>query len=181
MSTSISIKRKRPLESNDIKTSESTDNKKPRIKYTFDILYDDSMVDRFIKFYQPLIEKKNLDKHTSKTDMDLNKKFKDYIKLVIDNKLWEDQKSFECNSKYKLNDDVTITYSPFSQKYIDYYEDKTFSGKIFYIDSDTDNMLLIERSELSKKDEIVIKSLEQNGCHYFGINRGYEYFIKKID
>lgn len=176
----MSIKRKRSFELDDKKLSDASCNhKKSKSKYTFDILYDDSMVDRFIKFYQPIIKKNNLDEHLLQTDIDLNKKFKDYIKLVVDNKLWVDHESCENNNKYKLNDHVTITYSPFSQKYIDHYENRSFNGIIFYIDADTDNMLLIERSESIKKDEIVIRSLEQDGCHYFGINRGYEYFIKK--
>jgi hypothetical protein len=163
--------------------------------YLFDMLYSKTMAFRFIKLYHPLIKPYiKFDKTFSINDDDVESDgsdsfvavFENYIKIVVEYELWKKVNypsvTFD-NDEYKLGESVNIEYSPFSQKYLDYYDGKAFTGIIIFVDVETENMLLIElpKNPLKlEKDEhkFVIKSLEQDGCDFLGLHKGYCYTIK---
>lgn len=73
----------------------------------------------------------------------------------------------------KIGDAIIVTYTPLSQKYIDIYNKKAFRGTVLYIDKDNDNLL----AWYKHGGKIYVKSLEQDGCSYFGTSRSYIYSI----
>ncbi len=141
------------------------------MNYIFDIIYDESMANRFISCYYPLYENRIIDKNIKK-----NKLIKELLKIIINEEIVIDKNS---KNEYNIGDIIKISYSSDSQKYIDDYEDKGFIGKILFIDDKTDNMFLHKIVE-NNNDCIIIKSLEIEGCHFFGMARGYTYIIEKL-
>ena len=73
-----------------------------------------------------------------------------------------------------IGDKIKVSYLPYSQKYIDYYQ--TIYGKIFYLDIENNNGL-VYRDENNKK---IISSIEKEYCSYFGDTPGYCIYIEKI-
>ena len=83
-----------------------------------------------------------------------------------------DNKKFTRLNDVKIGDHVKITYMPYSQRYIDHYNDETITGVVIFIDHANDDMLL-----LSNDDGFVFSSMERLGCSYYGTTRGYDYTI----
>lgn len=123
-----------------------------------DINNSDATVAKFIKEYK----------------LDAKNCFTEYFKKVIP-VLHHNKKEHEyvALGDLKIGDKIKVTYTPLSQKYIDLYNEKAFSGIVFYIDKENDNLL----AWYKEGDKIIIKSLEQDGCSYFGTSRSYIYSI----
>ena len=102
----------------------------------------------------------------------------DILKVVCKYQLWSKVSNafsgYEDGSNF-IGDVVNITYIPQSQKYIEYYEQENFCGKIIFIDAENDNMFLL--ANINGID--TVKSLERESCHYLGMARGYSFSIKK--
>lgn len=83
-------------------------------------------------------------------------------------------------SDVKNGDVIFVKYYPYSQKYIDYYQQQIW-GKVFFIDVKNDNIFMYyDTYRKSKKKYIrTICSMERDGCSYFGDNRSYDYSIVK--
>lgn len=150
-------------------------------EFVFNIMYKDQMAQRFVDFYDLLANP--IKNKTNDTESSLQTKLETVMRKVIENKLWElvirsddDQKNL-----HQIGDDVRVSYCPASQRYIDHYEEQGFVGKIVFIDRETDNMFFLCISDDKSKEEILIRSLETDGCHFFGMSRGYDYFLEKID
>ena len=132
------------------------------MRFEFDIVNSDKTVYKFIQKYTD----KQIDDHFDFNDLMIN---------VINNKLWKNDNSIFDNT-FKIGDNISVDYCPYSQKYIDYYEEQGFEGKIIFIDNENNNMFVM----LNEPDSIIIKSLERLGCHYFGMTPSYTFFIKKL-
>lgn len=107
-------------------------------------------------------------------DDDLIDIFHEHIKKVIMNNEWSDLKDNNTFDKYTYGTKVDVTYSPLSQRYIDYYDEQGFTGILFYGNKYNDDALFY----YIQNDIIHVKSLERDNCHYMGMGRGYEYYIK---
>lgn len=160
-------------------------------KYKFDINVNIDTINKFIDLYddieikEPKRKKIKLDNDNSDECDDNDeynyKKFYKIIEIVLDKEKWlkidsKDNDNFMFNNKkkYSLGNTINITYCPASQKYIDYYDDEAFTGTIFFVDNDQDNMLLYINNN---DNTITVKSLEREGCHYLGMTRGYSYCL----
>jgi hypothetical protein len=124
----------------------------------------------YSKFYQQNSNKKQ------KITISLDEKYHNFhaliTKVITDNK-WTELKNNNEFKNYIYGSTLNITYSPASQRYIDYYDTQSFNGTLFYGDYESDNALLF----YTNNNIIYIKSIERDGCHYMGMTRGYEYFI----
>lgn len=80
------------------------------------------------------------------------------------------------DKKTKINDYVSFSYMPFSQKYLDEYENLSRFGSIIYIDTIHDDILVWHKSG----NNIVIQSMVVEGCSYFGHSRNYAVFVNKL-
>lgn len=113
----------------------------------------------------------NLLKHISKVNNFKTTKLSYLDNHKLDNK-------FSKISDLKIGDTVEISFVPFSQKYLDYYENEKFRGRIFYINNEFDDMLLYYDNDDSKR---IIKSVYVDGCSYgFDNSLGYFLSIKKL-
>lgn len=146
------------------------------INYIFDLIYNSFTASSFINQYDDLIlEKKLID------EIDTDRKLQAVIKRVIEQELWKNnygKKSINSFDKeYRIGDIVKITYYPESQRYIEYYQDQSFIGRIIFIDDKNDNAFFVVVDD-DNKNNVTVKSLEREGCHYLGMSRGYSYFIE---
>jgi len=157
-------------------------------EYIFDMIYDESLINRFFEKYDII---NNIIKNSDDLDYDyetiIHDIFRKNLKSVIENEKWKtiDQLIINNQTVFKLGDICEVSFLPDSQKYIDFYKEKTFTGVLIFIDNETQNMIFVQthgdQNTIKTKDnKIVIKTLEQDGCHYFGMTRGYTYFLKKI-
>lgn len=143
--------------------------------YVFDILYDESTAKECIKQYKDSFDLPELSD-------DVQEKLKSTLIRVTKQKLWtsqqqlSDQNELISLSLCKIGDMVKVSYHPCSQKYIDYYESQSFTGRIIFIDCNKDNAFFL----IDDKNTIIIKSLEREGCHFMGMTRGYDYLIESI-
>jgi hypothetical protein len=108
------------------------------------------------------------------------------LEIVVKKELWKNNRNCELfENKFRIGDMISIKYLPDSQKYIEHYENESFQGVIIFTDDDNNNIFLIktefENKENIKNKRIVIKSLERENCHYFGMSRGYIHLIEKIE
>jgi hypothetical protein len=151
----------------------------PEIRY--DILCNQSMMMRFIIAYSGT--KCN---PIDLTAEDYSSTFHDILERVVRSGEWRNDKSaLKYNDKtYKIGSKLSIAYYPNSQKYIDYYNDLQYNGILIFADNETDNAIFIvikEPMQISDNSSyIIIKSLERESSHYFGISRDYSYFINPI-
>lgn len=178
----------------DVKNDKEDNNKndisieEPQIDYVFNIMYEDKMAQRCIDFYAPLC--KNLqqcEKKTTNEDPELETILHDKLTMVlrkvVEDKLWDsiividDPKE---KQSHVLGDVVKVSYCPASQRYISHYEERGFTGRILFIDHESDNMFFLQIDDSTEKP-IEIRSLETDGCHFFGMCRSYDYFIEKVD
>src|SRR5271170_2543983 len=147
-------------------------------KYTFDLMYDKSTAEKFINLYDRITYDEMTDKKKSIHDFDqyIDNCLENTIKDVVENEKWKS--SVGTLNGVKIGDVVEITYIPASQQYVDYYDQHNFVGQIFFIDNKKDNAFLIVNDNDDKITKI--KSLEREGCHYFGMIRGYYSTMKKV-
>jgi hypothetical protein len=145
-----------------------------------DIICDISTLVKFCKFY-------NLQIKESDINIDnIDEIFTQYIEANKSNNDIEIETS-ETLYDVKINDIININYYPLSQKYIDYYNEQSITGKVIFIDKDNDNLFVIESTSkeitnwLDKDIKYIFKSLEREGCSYLGTSRGYDFTINKID
>lgn len=98
--------------------------------------------------------------------------------VVFDNvKFRNKDGKFAVFSDVKIGDEIYVNYVPDSQKYLSYYEKLKIGGKVFYKDTESDNMLLYFFDD----NILHIKSLERVHCSYYGSSRGYTHCIYKIE
>ena len=90
--------------------------------------------------------------------------------------------SYTSIKEVKLGDIVIVHYTPYSQKYLDHYNEQDVRGKIVYIDIENDD-LIVYRDEKTGYNTYtrIVKSLNRDYCSYFGDTRGYDYFIQKVN
>lgn len=82
----------------------------------------------------------------------------------------------------KINDDIVVNYLPYSQKYLDYYEDKNTYGKVFFLDKENYNGLIYyDKKDTNNIITRYINSIEKEYCSYYGDTPGYCTFIYKIN
>lgn len=85
--------------------------------------------------------------------------------------------------KNNINDDIirigsyiTISYTPLSQKYIDYYDEEKIEGILFFVtDNKEDGFVFLEDN-----DKYIISSIVKPFCSYYGDSKGYFENIKII-
>jgi hypothetical protein len=161
--------------------SKITDNKKRKIfksdrapkklNYIFDVLYDVSTAKMCIDQYDDL----ELSNSTN-----VYENLKDTLIRVVEQKLWNmrtNSSTIKCwDNTYKIGDIVNVTYLPYSQRYMEYYDLQSFTGRIIFIDSIKDNAFFLIDNPCN--NNITIKSLEREGCHFMGMSRGYDYIIE---
>ena len=117
--------------------------------------------------------------------------FYDLIKTVVANRRYElpesptssssiySDEQYESNRSPKPGDHISVSYTPASQKYIDYYNSQAFTGEVFYVDEETDNFFMW-KSEVGKisNDTVNItyrvQSYKREGSHYFGMSDCYD-------
>lgn len=143
--------------------------------YIFDLIYNSATASAFINQYDDLnLERKLMD------EIDVDQKLQAIMKRVIEQELWKnrhDTKIKYFDNTYRIGDIVRVTYFPESQKYIEYYEDQSFTGRIIFIDNTNVFFVVVDEFD---KNNITVKSLEREGCHYFGMTPGYSYIIEQI-
>lgn len=145
--------------------------------YTFDLIYNNSTATACINQYDDLELEIFMD-----DEINVDRKLQAVLKRVIERELWRDsdaKKSLSSFDKdYKIGDIVNVTYTPESQKYIEYYQEQAFTGRIIFIDDKNDNAFLMSIN--NEKNHVIVKSLTREGCHYLGMTPGYSYFIEYI-
>lgn len=155
------------------------------MNFDIDISIKNETCNKFITLYRSEMINyfKENGSYTNPIDLTLKKMDLLYIiiKKVIQGQIWKNIKSDDEENYYfnniKLGDMVKISYYPNSQKYIKFYDKLSVEGIIFFVDARNDNMLLYSKSP---NGYINIRSLEVEGCHYFGMTRGYYYDINLI-
>lgn len=143
----------------------------------FDLVFSPRMGEKFIDLYAPV--------HTDLKSVVVNNICNPLLCLlqkVVENRSWEHRdiryKMEQPTGPYSIGDLVKVSYSPDSQKYIDHYDERGFTGRIIFVDAESDNMFFVCKTDDSNK--IIIRSLEVEGCHYFGTCRSYVYHIDPV-
>jgi len=77
-----------------------------------------------------------------------------------------------------INDIINISYMPYSQKYVDLYENTV--GKVFYLSKINNNGLIYYDIEDNGNIIRIIKSFKKEYCSYYGDTPGYCTLIEKI-
>ena len=78
-------------------------------------------------------------------------------------------------SNIQIGDMVEISYLPYSQKYIDHYENEKIRGRVFFVSND-DALVYCDTREGR-----IVKSLYVDGCSYgFHDSLGYDLCINKL-
>ena len=82
-------------------------------------------------------------------------------------------------SEIKIGDIIKVSYLPYSQKYIEQYNEQI--GRIFFVDYESNNALLYvdKFDEFTNTYTRLISSVEKNYCSYLGDTRGYDIFFGK--
>lgn len=87
-------------------------------------------------------------------------------------------------SDLQIGDIVRVSYYPDSQKYVEYYDEQKFDGKCLFVDVPNDNAFFEVINQNDQNDQAglirTFKSLEREGCHYFGMARSYYYSIQLL-
>lgn len=82
----------------------------------------------------------------------------------------------------KVGDDIDVSYIPCSQKFIDHYNEKSFTGRVFYVDHSKCGIALVYYDEIvDGKITRYVKSVETEYCSYFGDTRGYDIIIDRYE
>jgi hypothetical protein len=168
-----------------------------KLSYSFDIVSDKGTDIAFMKHYDHIDD--NVIESLSKLDdLDRLVKFFDLIKRVVANKEYEkyitsviDDDGANLSNlaepgRYpQIGDMVSVSYTPASQRYIDYYNDQAFAGTVFFVDRNRNNFLMLSTNvgkvvDYEMQIEYDIRSFKRIGCHYFGMADCYDgyYAIK---
>lgn len=145
-------------------------------EFSHSLLYDDGVVSRFFQTFHL-----NSNDYRPNENDNILEKAVEYVLTRYSDNLNAMQREFKQNpftsgdQQYAVGDLITISYSPSSQRYIDYYDAQTFQGYIFFVDRMTDNMFLFNRVG----NKIITHSMEREGCHYLGMDRGYTTHISR--
>jgi hypothetical protein len=70
---------------------------------------------------------------------------------------------------------------PYSQKFIQHYENIKVRGAIIYLDSYDDDIIMWYTSQQDDKLTIYFISITIEGCSFFGNTRGYFSMISKLN
>lgn len=146
-------------------------DKKHRIpEVSFDMYYLNDTAKLFLLMYS----NKNKD-FLNLNDTDLHDLLCDTLRDVVINNKWINDKTTKifATKIYNTGDIINLTYTPNSQKYIEYYDAYTCTGRVIFIDNKNDNLFIVVDTDTG----YIIKTLEREGCHYFGMTRGYGYLI----
>lgn len=95
----------------------------------------------------------------------------------ITKSMLKDDIKYIAFSDIKLGDNVIINYMPFSQKYIEYYDEQKVYGKVFFIDNDANDVLMYHDTKDGETITRHITSAERLFCSYYGDTRGYDYCV----
>ena len=156
------------------------------IQLEFDICMSSKSIDIFLSSKEKEKEKDDINKEKD----DVNKYKYDQIfeellniekyPLMCNLKNIKSQKNSIPLSSINIGDIISLEFMPYSQKYIDFY-DQNIGGKVFFIDVKNDNAFMYyDTYRKSKKKHIrTICSIERDWCSYFGDSRGYAFFIYK--
>lgn len=145
------------------------------IDFSHSLLYNDTTASNFFKTFR-------LNPNDYRTDeddhMDLEKAVEYLLTQYSDNLdalsgEFKQKPFIDGRDQYVVGEMIGVCYSPSSQRYVEYYDEQTFKGYIFFVDSENGNMFLFNRTG----DKIFTHSLEREGCHYFGMCRGYTFHI----
>jgi hypothetical protein len=77
-------------------------------------------------------------------------------------------------TKINIDDYIYVSYIPYSQKYLTYYEQEAGSGNVIFIDSNNNDLIYWYKNG----DTYVFKSLIVESCGFLG-TQGYDFFIEK--
>jgi hypothetical protein len=99
-----------------------------------------------------------------------------YDLCIVDH---NDSKKIATLDECHIGDIIKITYIPFSQKYMDYYDSHYVCGKIIYIDLINDDALIYRDEFIDGRYIRHIMSISRLGCSYYGDSKAYDYFIYK--
>jgi hypothetical protein len=75
---------------------------------------------------------------------------------------------------------IFVVYYPYSQKYIEYYDEQEVMGKIFFVDEINKDIFMYYDKIVDDNSVRVIKSLNRDYCSYYGDVRGYDFSIYLI-
>jgi hypothetical protein len=171
----------------------------------YEVICDKNMMLRFLDKYSgtahnpiDLTEQKN-----EIPDKNISDNFYNVLTNVIRSGIWKNDTTIMNfdGKEYKIGSMLSVCYYPYSQKYIDYYNDERFVGVLIYADKEADNALFIvkklphiafgEDEQIKTEMEIidtmkeldesitVVKSLECNSSHFLGISRCYSYYVNE--
>ena len=107
------------------------------IEIVFRMNYTKGFLTRFLEQYS------HFNKYSDNID-DREKMQKIITKLVRQNLYDKDTIFNQGDVTFYINDIVNVSFTPYSQKYLDEFEARKFTGKLFHIDSCSDNALFIE-------------------------------------
>ena len=126
--------------------------KRMKVQDRFDLLCEEKTIDRFLKFY----------------GFDRDHCYKDAMREVFANKMWRGREK-NVTDGVKLGDQVSISYLPYSQRYLEHYEDQTVeSATLIFFDDGTDDGFIVETCD----GENIFRSITREGCHCMGMSRG---------
>jgi hypothetical protein len=85
------------------------------------------------------------------------------------------------HSALSIGDQIMVSYMPYSQRYIEHYNNETVTGKVFFVDNENDDaFVVLDCTDNNGKHIRYVKSINKWGCGYFGNSRGYDMHIEKI-
>ncbi|VBB18861.1 hypothetical protein YASMINEVIRUS_1393 [Yasminevirus sp. GU-2018] len=141
-------------------------------EFKFDMICSGTTAKAFLRRYS-----KKSDDIIDLPDTDLYSLLYDTIKDVVLNNRWtsDDTTTNFSHKEHRVGDLISVSYVPDSQRYIEYYDEQMCTGKILFIDNDEINMFIT----VTTPTGYCIKTLEREGCHYFGMAKGYSHFISE--
>lgn len=182
--------------SSDSKVSNKKQRGPMRVVYRYDMLSSNETVLEFLKYYGNETEGDDI----APDDYEkINELFEKSLRQVYNDQSWklkipdsvetttsEDFMGEEYLniSNINIGDKIDISYSPSSQKYIDYYdEQRVQSAIVLFIDVERDDGVIVCESidKRANKKTVTFKSIEREGSHFLGMCRCYDYFITRID
>jgi hypothetical protein len=135
------------------------------MKFAFDIVSGDLIIDDFYRI----------------NELDNKLSYDENFKIFFEKNNFEKKDVVSDDDKYdsvrlsalKSGDTVHVTFTPMSQKHIEYYDEQTIDGTIFYIDHENDDALIF----YDEGEYRHVKSLKRLGCGYFGDTDSYFFNI----
>jgi thiaminase len=117
---------------------------------------------------------------TSKNNPKVHSAYYDFLEQMngsVDFKPKECEQNFTyITGSQSVGKYVNISYTPYSQKYIDHYLSESFQGKVIYFNEQMDDGLVCYDDGNIR----TVKSISRDGCSYFGTSRGYDYSLFEV-